>query len=87
MENQDTHLIYTFPRARGEEVQIAIRKYKDRYYADFRVWFKKENETVFHPTKKGLFIAMDRIPELRKGLDRLSKAAEKFNREAAEVEA
>ena len=87
MENQESHLIYAFPRIPGEEVQIAIRKYKDKLYIDVRVWYQAKNEADLRPTKKGVTIAMDRLPELRKGIDRLSKVVEKFHVEEEPIPA
>jgi len=85
MKEQESRLIYAFPRGQDEEVQIAVRKYKSRYYMDLRVWFKAKGEDALYPSKKGISIALDQLPELRKGMDRLSKASEKL-RQDAEVE-
>ncbi len=78
MEDQANHLVYAFPRGLGEEVQIAIREFKGKYYVDLRVWFQAKNETVFRPTKKGVFFGMSHVEEFRKGVERLAKAAERF---------
>ena len=85
MKEQESRLIYAFPRGQDEEVQIAVRKYKSRYYMDLRVWFKAKGEDALYPSKKGISIALDQLPELRKGMDRLSKASENL-RQDAEVE-
>ena len=76
MEEQETRLIYSFPRAKGEEVQIALRKYHGRVYIDMRIWYQAKNESQFRPTRKGLFFSVDHSTELKKGIDRLAKATE-----------
>lgn len=86
MENEQSQLIYSFPRAKGEEIQIALRKYKGKHYVDLRIWFQGKNETSFYPTKKGVSFFLEQIPELRKGMERLSKAAEKFRFAKEEIE-
>ena len=86
MEDQEIQLVHAFPRGKGEEVQVSIRKYKGKHYADLRIWFQGKNESTFYPTKKGISIFLEQIPELRKGMDRLSKAAEKYRFAKHEIE-
>lgn len=78
MESQETHPIYAFPKNQDEEVRIEVRKYKGKYYIDLRIWFKSEKGDVYRPTKKGVIFSFDQYAELRKGVERLTKAAEKF---------
>lgn len=77
-QEQEHHLIYAFPRGFGEEVQIAVRKFRGKHYVDLRIWFQAKNEKTFRPTKKGIFFGVNHVEELRKGVERLSKAAVKF---------
>ena len=87
METEDkTQLIYSFPRAKGEEIHIAVRKYKGKQYVDLRIWFQGKNEKTFYPTKKGFALFLDQIPELKKGVERLSKATEKLRPAPDEIE-
>ena len=76
---QETHLIYTFPKGNEEKVQIAIKKYKGRYYMDFRVWFQGKETQQFYPTKKGLSLSLDYLQEFKKGISELLKSAPKYN--------
>ncbi len=88
MEDQEPkHLVYAFPRAKGEEVQICLRKYKGKSYVDVRIWFQGKNETDFYPTKKGISFSPELVPELRKGVERLAKAMERsrFSKEEVEI--
>ena len=78
MDEQESHLIYAFPRAQGEEIQIALRKYHGRVYIDLRVWYQAKNESQFRPTKKGLFFSVEHAQELKKGIERLAKATDQY---------
>lgn len=80
MDSEDNHIVYTFPRGEGEEVQFAIRRYKNRYYADIRVWFQMEGQNELQPTKKGVFFDLGQFPQVQKGVSELAKAVEKFGR-------
>ena len=74
----ETHLIHSFPKSEAEKIQIAIRKYKGKHYIDLRVWFQTEENATFFPSKRGISLSLDLLPELRKGMERLLKAADKF---------
>ena len=78
MDSQDNHLVYSFPKGKGEEIQVAIRTFKGKHYIDLRQWFQGKNEATFLPTKKGVSFPLELITELRKAVERLSKAVVKF---------
>ena len=86
MEDNQSQLIYSFPRSEGEEIKFAVKKYKGRHFMDMRLWFKGEEDTEFKPTKKGLFLALEHYSELRKGVERLGKAVEKLRARASQPE-
>jgi len=66
--------IYSFPKNETEEVRLSLREYKERVYLDQRIWFlAKEGE--YHPTKKGFTLALEFLPELRRGLEKAEKEA------------
>ena len=75
-QENESRLMHAFPRGEGEEVQMALRKYKGRYYFDLRVWYQPEGDSTFKPTKKGISLRPDQLGELRKGLERTWKALE-----------
>ena len=77
MDEEESRLIYSFPRGRGEELQINLKKYNGKFYVDFRIWFKEKADAALYPTKKGISLGVDQIPELKKGIERLSKITEK----------
>jgi len=79
MQEQETQVVHSFPRGTGEEIQIAIRKYKGKYYIDLRLWYQAKNENDFRPTRKGLVVPLERLSDIKEGLERLSKAANRLD--------
>ena len=78
METQESKVIYSFPKGNGEELQISLRNFKDKYYIDLRVWYQSKSDQNFLPTKKGICLTLDKIPELYKGVDRAMKLVDKL---------
>jgi hypothetical protein len=74
---EESRIVYTLPRNEGEEIHFTLRKYKGRYYIDLRLWFQQEGETEFAPTKKGISLPAERLPELKEGLNQLGLAMSK----------
>ncbi len=64
-------LVYRFPRNENEDLGFSVREYKDRLYGDIRVYFKA-GDGEWHPTKKGVTFAIELLPELQKGVSKLS---------------
>ena len=79
--NPDTHLAHSFVRGKGEEIQIVLKKYKERYYIDLRLWFQDEGEKVFKPTQKGLCNPAEHLSDLQKGVEELYKLRDKLGEE------
>ena len=67
METQK--FFYSFPKNESEEVRCSVRRYKDRAYLDLRVWFQPGEGREYRPTKKGLTLGVEFLPEIRKALD------------------
>ena len=65
MENQT---LYHFTRGNGEQVCFTLREYKQRKYLDLRIFFRPKNEDEMRPTKKGITLALELFPELKKGI-------------------
>ena len=79
-EQAETIPVHSFPNSNGEEIQIAIRKYQGKYYIDLRHWFQsREGEAgSLRPTKRGVFLPVERLPELKEGVDLLMQACDKI---------
>lgn len=65
MENQ---LVHSFPKNESEEIRLSLREYKNRHYLDMRLFFQPADGTEMVPSKKGLTIGVDFLPELKRGL-------------------
>lgn len=65
MENQ---ILYEFTRNQNETVYLTLREYKQRKYIDLRVFFRSEDGGEMHPTKKGITLQLELLPELKKGI-------------------
>lgn len=52
----------------GEVVKVTIHEFRGQYYLDFRVWYFPEGSENMHPTKKGINLNVEQIPELSKAI-------------------
>lgn len=71
MENET---VYQFARHEDESVCFSLREFKNRLYLDLRIFFQPKDSAELLPTKKGLTIVTDLIPELKKGIQMCEKA-------------
>ena len=65
MENQT---LYEFTRNQNETVRLTLREYKERKYIDLRVFYQPEDSSEMRPTKKGITLALELLPEVKKGI-------------------
>ena len=72
---EEGHVVHTFHKNEQEEIRFTLREYKERHYFDLRLWFLPENGEEYRPSKKGLTLAVEFLPEMKKGLERVGKAA------------
>ena len=82
METEENQIVYSFPKGQGEEVQFAIRKFHQKYYADLRVWFHPEGQEEFCPSKKGISLDFSQMSQMTKGISELARAVEKLRKPA-----
>ena len=75
---ESSTLVHSFPRGENEEVQLALTRYKGRFYIDLRLWFHNEGEEGFKPTKKGIAFSVDHLEDLENGVRQLSEACSKL---------
>lgn len=79
----ESQFIHAFPRGKNEKIQLNVRKYKDRYYLDIRLWFQTPEDPQFRPTRKGVSFPLDFVNDLQQGIDRLKKIRSRFRGQAA----
>ena len=72
MEN---HILHQFPRNRTEIVCTSLRDYKQRKYIDLRIFYRPENSSEIKPTKKGITLGVEFLPQLKKALETIEKEA------------
>jgi hypothetical protein len=72
MGNQTLH---SFSKNSLEEVRASLTEYKGKQYIDLRVFYKADDEE-FRPTKKGLTLALELIPELEEAVKKCKEAVE-----------
>ena len=69
-------IVQSFKKNSQEEVRAGIQEFKGRHYAFVRVFVENDvGETV--PTKKGLTLPVDLLPELARSVRLLSEEAVK----------
>ena len=70
-ENQGK-LIAEFEKNSAETIKIHLQKWGQGVYCDIRVWTAPAPGDLsgVHPTKKGITLRIELLPELRKAIDR-----------------
>lgn len=65
--------VYTLAKSNNEEVRMYIHNYKRRLYFSIRAYYRDGDKLV--PTKKGLTLRLESLPEFVKGINQLAKEA------------
>ena len=68
----DERLVATFAKNSFEEVRASLSTYRGRRGADLRVWQKMGGK--WFPTKRGVWVSVDLLPDLALGVASLGKA-------------
>lgn len=50
-------------KADGATIRIALDRYKGRCVLDVRLWYQPDGLTEYVPTRKGITLDADRLPE------------------------
>ena len=72
---EEGRIVYRFQKNPEEEIRFTVKEYKGRSYLNMRLWFLPSGGSEYFPTKKGLSLSLDYLPELMKGLERTAKLA------------
>jgi hypothetical protein len=73
-QQEESNVVFTLPRHEGEEIHFTLHKYNGRYYIDLRLWFQDEDKGEFKPTKKGISVGVEMLPQIQEGLEHLKQA-------------
>jgi hypothetical protein len=63
--------VYQFDKNEREVVKVRKSTFKGKVYADVRLYVKGQNGAEDIPTKKGVNVPVDLVPELIKGVSKL----------------
>jgi hypothetical protein len=66
----DRELVHSFDKSPTEQVQASLSTYKGKTYVDLRIFFKA-SDGEFRPTKKGITISPELLPELGEAIRKL----------------
>ena len=67
-------LVYEFTRSSTERIRAALSTFKGKQYADLRIFFEGD-DGGYYPSKKGINVSLDLLPELDKAVKQLKEAA------------
>lgn len=77
LAEQQQQIVHEFPRNRREIVRASISKLNGALRLDLRQCFEAETddtELVYRPTAKGINIAAESLPELKKAIEAFEHA-------------
>jgi len=71
--------VYVLEKNQREEIRAALSTYKGRPLASLRIWFDsdandEDGQPIYRPSKKGITIARDKLPQLLAAVEGLIKA-------------
>lgn len=67
-------LLVEWPRKSNEVIRIELTDYKGRKGLNIRVWFRAEGGDL-RPTRVGIWLPLERLSQVRKGLRKAEKIA------------
>jgi len=66
-------VIDEFEKNSREKIMILIKKYRNNFYLDLRVYFKS-NDEEYKPSKKGIMISLELLDDLKEAFSKVEKA-------------
>jgi hypothetical protein len=70
-------VLFTFPRNERDQVRLSAGYYNKKLYLDLRVFFLHQESNEYRPTKKGITLGYECLPELKKALEAAEQALAK----------
>lgn len=68
-------MVSSFKRNPTEEVRATLKEFRGRRYLDLRIYYQ-DDEGEWKPTRKGVSLSTDFMPELKEAVFALEKALE-----------
>jgi hypothetical protein len=72
--DRDEIVVAEFPKNRDQSIKARLYTFGGRRYGDVRI-FAANADDADYPTRKGLSVAVDRLPELLEAVQALVEAA------------
>ncbi|MBI4549348.1 MAG: transcriptional coactivator p15/PC4 family protein [Candidatus Omnitrophica bacterium] len=66
--------LFTFPYHENDQVRLSAGYYKSKLYLDLRIFFRHRESNEFRPTKKGITLSSEFLPELKRALEYAEQA-------------
>ena len=67
-------IVARIAKGRGEEIRVALSRFKGRDYLAFRVWFQDVTGEM-RPSSRGLNVRVELLPEILDGIGRAYEEA------------
>jgi hypothetical protein len=71
----DERTVHEFPKGEREVVRAVLSTFKGKRYCSLRVFYRGERQGDWLPSKKGLTLAVEHLPELVKAVRKLEESA------------
>lgn len=68
-------LVETIEKSRIDELRVALSEYRDRFYIDVRLYTELSDSPEKVPTKRGINLRVEQLPELIEALERARAVA------------
>lgn len=72
MAEEKAQVVHSFPKNPLEEVRASLTTFKRKQYVDLRIYYKGD-DGEYHPSKKGLTISLDLLPDLEEAVRKLKE--------------
>ena len=66
-------VVASFKRSATEEVRASIKDFKGRRYIELRIYYLEEKSDEWKPTRKGVSLSTEFMPELKNAVGSLEK--------------
>jgi hypothetical protein len=73
-------LVHSFMKNALEEVRVSVSTFKGKKYVDIRVYYQ-DDSGEFKPSKKGIAISPELLPELENSIGKLKEILEAPDKE------
>ena len=73
-------VVASFKRNPTEEVRAGIKEFKGRRYIDLRIYYM-DDQGEWKPTRKGISLATDFMPELKNAVDSIETELKKMEKD------